>query len=396
MNHAVYVFGNLGTGYTQFPEDPTRRIFESAANMVASKVQISVRRDGNLLYYIYTRQLDVESENKYIAVVISFNGVYVNKIKSLFELFDKIITSMVVNGDIIEFSEKGDILPKSISLYTKHDEINRIIRYIDDTIAGFEKKSSFKVLPPINYGISSSERFKLTFSSSAEYFDRALADYHCIDITYKGSNEKTPLNSYIRTLKDLSGKVDTLTNSLSEANKELEKVRRQKKRTTIVTILSLSIMGIVLAFIVVGTNLNDEIRGLNYTVKNLKTEIAEKQETIDNQQNTISSYAEKNRNLTDEVNSLNAQLQNKQRVIDDNKKKIASLQNQISSLQTKLYAKNSELSSWKKTLSTTKQDKDYYQKLYSEKNKEVQQLKQKISSLESQVATLSQNQRRRR
>lgn len=50
MNHSTYLFGEFGFGYTQYPDDYAKDIFNSVATNNEGKAQIAIRRDtANLI-----------------------------------------------------------------------------------------------------------------------------------------------------------------------------------------------------------------------------------------------------------------------------------------------------------------------------------------------------------
>ena len=52
MNSSVYVFGNFGTGYTQYPECYAQEIFYKFVEQASASSQIVIHRDVNLMYYV--------------------------------------------------------------------------------------------------------------------------------------------------------------------------------------------------------------------------------------------------------------------------------------------------------------------------------------------------------
>lgn len=116
MNHSVYLFGNLEVGYTQYPDDFTKDIFQTAVREISDEQKITIHRDGSLIYYIYVRPLktDKEPRRQYLGIAISFNGVYYENIKDIFGVFEEALTSIVITGKIVEFTEKGDIVHAQI------------------------------------------------------------------------------------------------------------------------------------------------------------------------------------------------------------------------------------------------------------------------------------------
>ena len=53
MNISVYLFGEFSVGYSQYPNDYAKIIFESFAKSAQATTQITIHRDGDLMYYGY-------------------------------------------------------------------------------------------------------------------------------------------------------------------------------------------------------------------------------------------------------------------------------------------------------------------------------------------------------
>ena len=53
MNASIYVFGKFNNGYSQFPDDYSSSIFETFHKHAKSVTQLSIHREGNLMYYGY-------------------------------------------------------------------------------------------------------------------------------------------------------------------------------------------------------------------------------------------------------------------------------------------------------------------------------------------------------
>ena len=88
MNSSVYIFGNLSSGYKQYPyEETTSLIFREFYTKAKATTQIAIRRDGNLMYYAYIRQLE---QGKYIGFCVLLNGVALTRFERIFSLFENV------------------------------------------------------------------------------------------------------------------------------------------------------------------------------------------------------------------------------------------------------------------------------------------------------------------
>ena len=82
MNSTAYIFGNFGTGYTQYPDDSQSSVLMTAG--AEGDSCISIRREGSMSWCIYRRNL---SDGKFIGLAVGFNGVCCTSIKDMFSLF---------------------------------------------------------------------------------------------------------------------------------------------------------------------------------------------------------------------------------------------------------------------------------------------------------------------
>ena len=226
MNSTVYLFGVLGGGYTQYPDDYSREIFSEFEKNIKSPAQLMIRRSDALIYYAYLRKLS--EQGKYIGIAFVFNGAMCADHQSLCKLCEENITNWVVNGDILEFTDNGDITSKIDKLYKTATEFKRISESLSTQIES--SNLPFQKLPPVNYSISSHVVKKFNINDSYETINDALKDYSNIYIYSDSTSE---------TLTGYSEKLRSLNRENIRLRDENTKALREKKRTTIVTVLSL-------------------------------------------------------------------------------------------------------------------------------------------------------------
>ena len=58
VNSSIYIFGSFDNGYTQYPDNYAKEIYQNFFAQARSKSQIVIHRDKELMYYGYIRQLD--------------------------------------------------------------------------------------------------------------------------------------------------------------------------------------------------------------------------------------------------------------------------------------------------------------------------------------------------
>ena len=176
-------------------------------------------------------------------------------------------------------------------------------------------------------------------------------------------------------------------------------MERQKKRTTLVTFLVITIAILFSIFMTVNVNLNDMIATLRHEVQELEQTIDEKDTLIEGQKATIQSQIDRisglNVTLTETRDELLAQKSANASLGTQNERLEAS----VASLKRDVQTKAAEISKLNSQLSAEKTDKSQWISYYNAKAKTVTQLEKQVSDLKSQVSTLQQqinNSRRRR
>ncbi len=348
MNHSVYLFGSLEAGYTQYPDDFTKDVFQTAAREVSDIQKVTIHRDGSLIYYIYVRPLktDNESSGQYLGIAISFNGVYYENIKGIFGVFEEALANIVITGKIVEFTETGDIVPCSAKLCNSRTEFERIASVLELYVSRLSP-DSFKKLPPVNYSGGTDTAVLQKVSDSVE-LGNAVRIYNSIVVVKNDNGEDEPLNSYSDKLRKQSGKISELTTEVSTLSSELAKVKRQKKRTTTVSILSVLMVIAVVVFVSVGESLSDQVKSLNYNVSSLEDTVKDKDDIINEQKKTIRSYYTENKTLKESLSTAKAQLSEAKANISSLTASNAYLQQNVTELNTNvssLTTQNRSLSS---------------------------------------------------
>ena len=165
MNNSVYVFGNLGVGYTQYPEGYAQEIFYKFFEQSSARSQIVIHREKNLMYYGYVRKLDVPE--RYIGFCALLNGVRLNQLSSFSGLLK---------------SKQQEVERISVSIREKIEELGQ------DAV----------MLPPVNYGIDkdSCKTFSYTEDKENLIIDASVQyGYTCV---WKSGNCDAPLLTELR------------------------------------------------------------------------------------------------------------------------------------------------------------------------------------------------------
>lgn len=237
MNISVYMFGEFENGYTQYPDDNTAQIFHTFHKNTTSTSQISIHRDGNLMYYGYVRKLEYE---RYIGFCVVLNGVFLKELNDLFGLYENLVSYLVINGKLINFNQQGEIVTNADKLYLNKETIDIVA---DNLRAGFLRiKSSVEVLPPVNYGIGKDTIKEYTI-------DDELSDIINSSYTYgytfvrkdKGCNT-SQMNSYKGVLVRINNEKEELQERCQLLSEEIEELNKEKKQYKVVMLLGLVLL----------------------------------------------------------------------------------------------------------------------------------------------------------
>ena len=272
MNHSVYIFGDFGSGYSQYPDDFAKSILSKDVDDIKANSQIALHREGNLIYYSYYRKfLGGVSPRGFIGFSICFNGVYCTDTIALFSLFERGVTDLAVSGRLIEFSTDGDVLPKAGALYLQKEEIDRIAASLSSEIERIAS-TSFKNLPPYNYGAGINEEKHCSVTDAEKELQKLIKLTNNI-VIHKDSNYKSAqFVGFAKQLSDLFSTNQELNKQNDNLNKQVASLNKQKKQYKLVTALSILFLLAIIGIIAFGHN----ILTLRGEVENKESIIVEK------------------------------------------------------------------------------------------------------------------------
>lgn len=151
MNNSTYVFGKLKGGYTQYPDDNTKSLFEKCIELSKDPKQIIVRRQENLMYFTFVQFFNRRRTN-YIGLCLTFSGLTITDYKRLFCVFEEGVRSLAIEGEILTY-KNNEIVAKTNRLEDKGAEVRNLDHYLSFKFG--ELKDIMIPLPPIAYSVSS-------------------------------------------------------------------------------------------------------------------------------------------------------------------------------------------------------------------------------------------------
>ena len=295
MNSTIYLLGKYDQGYTQYPLDSSQDIFQKMADsMTSAKTQVSIHRNGDLMYYTYFRKLDKTAGNQFFGIALLFNGVMLTNFKSLFELFENTFTNVVFSGEILTFNEKGNIKSNLSKLEEKSYEVERIVSLLQSKLITFE--NTCKNLPPVNYGVSSQESKTYSINQDENEILTASHTYSYTHLLKAEDYDTSKMSSYLEVIKNLNSEKEKLEKQNTKLKDDFNKVLAQKKQYRTVGFLVIAVLICGFTLFAINGSLNktkEELSSANDEIVNLKYKISKLNDELIKKENSLSEYKSK-------------------------------------------------------------------------------------------------------
>ncbi len=339
MNCNTYFFIGTSLGYSQYPNNYTKEIISNILKNSDRKNNISqftVSMNGRLAYVTYQYRY---SNAKYFGICCEYNGVIPTNFTYLFEYFDNLILSILNKGELLHYDQSGNICASVDYISEKTELINYYVDYIRGSLN--EKQAKFKILPPSNYVSSKKNITVLSYEDGPEQLINLLNAYDTVIV----SRENPYVLGYANVLKKSSEKI-------TELEKTLAKIVRQKKQYRIVVILILAVIGCLVALYSYNSNikllsndifkkegkilsLNQDLIAANVQIDTLNISINEKDSII----HILNSTIKKN---VYSIDSLNKVIVDKESLVIGLKENLRDTQKQLLTTNNKLQASQNE------------------------------------------------------
>lgn len=291
MNCTTYIFGNLSSGYSQYPDDSSTNLFKSTADKCTAPTQLIIHRDESLMYYIYIRKIN---EYLYVGLAIVINGYYYTDIHKLFSVFETEIENLAKEGIIINFTTDGKLTSDLTDFRDEEEESISIVTHLQEKASSL---NSIEQLPATDYSISTDAQkiYKETDNSN----DIADASYRFGYTIILKENDYDTLRfkSYSSTLKRLNKEKNNLIQENSNLKEANDKIKKEKKQFRNVILLF-----IVVILCIIG------ISFLNINLNSTRDELSSANNTITEQDGIINEYKSKLSSLNDTLNHTKAEL----------------------------------------------------------------------------------------
>lgn len=330
MNFDFYLLGTPD-GYNQYPLDNKADLFRSFHDDVKSNTQMTIWRDADIVYYVYTRNLLSAGKNQYFGMVIAINGVYITSIGNILSIFEQLCSNIAIRGQILSIDKTGKIQFEHSRFLDTPEEINTTIRECRELVE--KLLQSYQKTLPEEYVVP---HRAITISYNDDFSDsqlhNLLKEYNRIHFTNADDNKNEHIDEIIARLYEDN-------RNLKEQYKRLNS---QKKQYRFVIIL------FVLLVIVGGT-----LFAVNHYVHLKHVEIQEKNDTITSQNITINRQKGENEQLTQENLLLNDSVNMFEDSLSILKHKVGSQQAKIRELNDELSLQQLEIDGLKRTIGQT-------------------------------------------
>lgn len=299
MKTDIYIFGKFADGYSQYPEDNhTHDIFETLGKQRRAATELVYHREGALAYYIYMREIS-RAENTYIGLCYVFNDVLIRDFSYLFSIFEDAITNTVVKGELLEFTNDGNLSTKVGQLYTKSAELQRLSDYLNSKLSSIGQYA--EKLPPANFSVSNTEWKTFSYDNSLDV-QSVIKHYSNIRIIKDGNYDTESLKGYAAKLKNQNNQIKQLSQQIVTLKNEKATLQRQKKQITVVVILIILIAIGLIIFISKINSQNELIKRKDKKIENLSVHRMRLQKDSINLLKNLNNTKE---SLQTTINSLN-------------------------------------------------------------------------------------------
>lgn len=355
MNSDIYIFGKLGTYYSQYPNDFASEIFMKMGEWYTpADTYISVHRKGELMYYGYVRKLKTDC---YIGLCSVLNGMMVTDLNALFEVFDSMLNHLAVGGEILKYSDSGEIVANVQSLVYGKPALNQVRALLKGGLSGLS--ANLKGLPPESYGISVNESKQ--FDLHTDDMSQIVSASWSYSYTFIAKDSGTPTaDSYQGVLQRLHKERKELEITNSDLSNQILKLKKEQKQQSVV--FAVSAVAIICFFVLLGVMQSLDVaqgdlalsqKELRYTQKELdqtkkdfvdmKKKWKEKQsdflDKMYEKDREIISLQNTNKQMDTEIGILKNEIYNQQY----NKNKLIQLENENYTLRRDLNQYKKEL-----------------------------------------------------
>ena len=187
MNYSIYLYGNFGIGYTQYPsEESTGTLFKEFYANAKSKTQIAIHRDGDLMFYSYIYKL---CEGQFIGISLVINHAMLTNVMELFLIFEDAIAEAASENKLFKFDPSGEITHAVDHYAGNEQQISYFCNLLSGIIRDELDNELMRMvdLPGIDYSVSGDSCKSFSYEDLEEGIDpdeEILSASHTYEFTY--------------------------------------------------------------------------------------------------------------------------------------------------------------------------------------------------------------------
>lgn len=277
MNFKLYIFGE-SSGYKQYPDDSVD--FKRYYRNQQTNSLLTIRRDVDLVLYVYTRRID-KAKSSYLGFCLIFNGVYIKKVETVFSIFEKAYSDCILGGKLFKIGENGKIGFATDDFASQSKEIDRITEVFNDELER-KGRNQFVVLPK-TYKVGQGNK-TYAFTDDNTTIGNAISYYDSVQIPYNDKDDEN-LDYIGQMFQQLYAENKTLKANYAKLN-------RQKKQYRWVAFLSLAVIASLVGLYFLNDNLSGIISNQDATINKLQMTLTERDAQIVLLQDTIADDRE--------------------------------------------------------------------------------------------------------
>ena len=330
MNFDFYLFGTPD-GYNQYPLDNKADLFRSFHDEVKSDTQMTIWRNAELVYYVYTRNLRTAGKNQYFGMVIALNGLYLTNIGNVLSVFEQLCSNIALRGRILKIDKTGKIQFVHSRFIDTPDEIETTVHECRELVET-NLRDDLRHLPEEYIVPRRAVSIAYDDGFNDSKLHSLLKEYNCIHFTNADNKDVEYFDEIIARLYEDN-------RNLKEQYRRLNSQKKQYRFVIILFILLLAVGGTLFA--------------VNHYVHLKHEELREKDKQILNQDSTINSQKEENEQLSQENLLLNDSVDMFEDSLVILKKKVRQQQAKISELNDDIALQELDYNNLRRTVGQT-------------------------------------------
>lgn len=318
INSSIYIFGSLNSGYTQYPNNYSKEIYQKIISHSIYKSQMAIHRDNDLMYYAYVRKLDKDAQ--YIGFCVLINSMMFSNISSLFTIFENVFADIVSKGKLLALDDNGDVIAVSFDFANNQQEVDYVISMVQNGIDGLE--DNMVDLPPVNYSISNSEKKYFYFNDKSKDIVDSSCKYAYTFISKEKGCNTSSLLGYKGVIKKLHKEKNEILERYDNLQNKFDKLNKQKKQYRNVVILCIVVVLCGFGLYFLKDSLDNTQQSLQHeqtenenkskVIKSLNSKIANLNTAIQNLETSLSYEKSKREEAETELNGLTEVYKNQQ------------------------------------------------------------------------------------